>query len=129
MKYKLYTTAERPNLVTSGDEIVVANWPEFMLHDEVANEYFLKPRSSANSLKQCLHKWILYCPTCAPYLPQFSHFVAATPNFLSLGLLCFKNFLSFAGFFLNCFVIFLQSLAVICSLPSLDAFAFLRYWF
>ncbi|MCK4979618.1 MAG: GNAT family N-acetyltransferase [Candidatus Delongbacteria bacterium] len=42
MKYKLYTTAERPDLVTSGDEIVVANWPEFMLHDEIASEYFPK---------------------------------------------------------------------------------------
>jgi GNAT superfamily N-acetyltransferase len=42
VKYKLVTTIERKDLIGKGDEIVVAVWPEFILHDAVANEYFFQ---------------------------------------------------------------------------------------
>ena len=42
MKYKLVTTIERKDLIEKGDKIVVQVWPEFILHDAVANEYFFQ---------------------------------------------------------------------------------------
>ncbi len=42
MNYKVVTTLERPDLIERGDEIVVAVWPEFMLNDAVANEWFFQ---------------------------------------------------------------------------------------
>ena len=42
MKYKLVTTIERKDLIEKGDNIVVQVWPEFILHDAVANEYFFQ---------------------------------------------------------------------------------------
>ena len=41
-EFKLYTSKERPDLVEIGDDITVANWPEFMMHDDIANQYFGK---------------------------------------------------------------------------------------
>lgn len=42
MNYKLVTTNERRDLIRSGDNIVEAVWPEFMLNDAVANKYFFQ---------------------------------------------------------------------------------------
>ncbi len=42
MKMKLFTGKERRDLVSSGDNIVATVWPEFMLNDAVANEYFFQ---------------------------------------------------------------------------------------
>jgi len=42
MELELVTTIERPDLVEKGDRIVKTVWPEFMLHDAIANEYFFK---------------------------------------------------------------------------------------
>jgi len=42
MDLKLVTTLDRPDLIKAGDDIVEAVWPEFMLNDAVANEYFFK---------------------------------------------------------------------------------------
>ncbi|MCK4654167.1 MAG: GNAT family N-acetyltransferase [Candidatus Cloacimonetes bacterium] len=42
MKYKLVTTTKRRDLIDKGDEIVIDVWPEFMLHDAVANEWFFE---------------------------------------------------------------------------------------
>ncbi len=46
MNYKFVTTKDRSDLIKKGDEIVVQVWPEFMLHDAVANEYFFQLYSS-----------------------------------------------------------------------------------
>ncbi len=40
-EFKLYTSKERPDLVQAGDVIASSNWPEFMLHDSVADKYFM----------------------------------------------------------------------------------------
>lgn len=40
MNYKLVTTNERSDLIRSGDDIVEAVYPEFMMHDEIANKWF-----------------------------------------------------------------------------------------
>jgi GNAT superfamily N-acetyltransferase len=42
MNYKLVTTIDRNDLVERGDNIVEAVYPEFMLHDSVANEWFFQ---------------------------------------------------------------------------------------
>jgi len=42
MKYKLLNTLERSDLIEKGDDIVVSVWPEFMLNDAVANEWFME---------------------------------------------------------------------------------------
>ncbi len=42
MNYKLVTTNERRDLIKAGDNIVEAVYPEFMLHDAVANEWFFQ---------------------------------------------------------------------------------------
>ncbi|MEA2096068.1 MAG: GNAT family N-acetyltransferase [Candidatus Cloacimonadota bacterium] len=42
MDIKFVTTKDRSDLIEKGDEIVVQVWPEFMLHDAVANEYFFQ---------------------------------------------------------------------------------------
>lgn len=42
MKVKFVTTMNRPDLIEKGDRIVEQVWPEFMLHDAVANEYFFQ---------------------------------------------------------------------------------------
>ena len=42
MNYKLVTTNERPDLIRAGDNIVEAVYPEFMLHDAVANKWFFQ---------------------------------------------------------------------------------------
>jgi len=42
MKLEFVTTIDRSDLIERGDEIVVQVWPEFMLHDAVANEYFFQ---------------------------------------------------------------------------------------
>ena len=42
MDIKFVTTKDRSDLIKKGDEIVVQVWPEFMLHDAVANEYFFQ---------------------------------------------------------------------------------------
>jgi len=42
MDIKFVTTKDRSDLIKKGDEIVVQVWPEFMLHDTVANEYFFQ---------------------------------------------------------------------------------------
>jgi len=38
--FTIYTLAERPDLLDKMGDINVAGWPEFMLHDTVADEYF-----------------------------------------------------------------------------------------
>ena len=40
MKYKVVTTLARNDLIKKGDEIVAEIYPEFMMHDEIANEWF-----------------------------------------------------------------------------------------
>ncbi len=40
MDIKIVTALDRSDLIKQGDEIVVQVWPEFMMHDAVANEYF-----------------------------------------------------------------------------------------
>ncbi|MDO9577247.1 MAG: GNAT family N-acetyltransferase [Candidatus Cloacimonadales bacterium] len=40
MKYKVVTTLDRNDLIEKGDKIVVEVWPEFMMHDAIANEWF-----------------------------------------------------------------------------------------
>ena len=42
MDIKFVTTLNRSDLIEKGDEIVVQVWPEFMLNDAVANEYFFQ---------------------------------------------------------------------------------------
>ncbi len=42
MDLKLVTTIDRPDLIDKGDEIVIDVWPEFILHDAVANEWFFQ---------------------------------------------------------------------------------------
>ncbi|MCK4312076.1 MAG: GNAT family N-acetyltransferase [Candidatus Cloacimonetes bacterium] len=42
MNYKLVTTIERTDLIEKGDEIVIDVWPEFILNDAVANEWFFQ---------------------------------------------------------------------------------------
>ena len=42
MKLKLVTAKETKEFLAKGDEIVVKVWPEFMLNDQVANEYFFR---------------------------------------------------------------------------------------
>src|SRR3989338_2272116 len=79
-------------------------------------EYFLNPKSSAISLKQCRHKLIPYLLIIAPNRPHRSHFFLAIPAVLSFGLLCLIHLALIAGFLLNCFNIFLQSLAVMFKL-------------
>ena len=41
-QYKLVTTTKRPDLIRAGDNIVEAVWPEFILHDAVANKWFFQ---------------------------------------------------------------------------------------
>jgi GNAT superfamily N-acetyltransferase len=43
---KVVTTCTHKHLIHSGDEIVTEIWPEFMLNDPVANEYFFALYSS-----------------------------------------------------------------------------------
>ncbi|MEO8610273.1 MAG: GNAT family N-acetyltransferase [Chloroflexota bacterium] len=38
--YTLHTLAERPDLIREADQMNGAGWPEFMLHDPVADQYF-----------------------------------------------------------------------------------------
>ncbi len=40
-KFKILTLAERPDLADQIDGLFAASWPEFMRHDQVADEYFL----------------------------------------------------------------------------------------
>lgn len=40
--FKLYTTVDRDDLIEPGDDIVIKCWPEFMLHDSVADQYFFE---------------------------------------------------------------------------------------
>ncbi|WP_232696614.1 GNAT family N-acetyltransferase [Brevibacillus daliensis] len=40
MKYKIFTLAKRPELARHFDTLHTIGWPEFMLHDEVADTYF-----------------------------------------------------------------------------------------
>ncbi len=42
MKYKVVTTLEQEDLIEKGDELVIEVWPEFMLNDAVADEYFIR---------------------------------------------------------------------------------------
>jgi GNAT superfamily N-acetyltransferase len=42
MNYKIVTASEREDLIDAGDEIVLSVWPEFMLHDAVANRLFFQ---------------------------------------------------------------------------------------
>jgi len=42
MNYKVVTAYEREDLIDKGDEIVLSVWPEFMLHDAVANKLFFQ---------------------------------------------------------------------------------------
>jgi len=42
MNYKLVTTNKRNDLIKKGDNIVEAVYPEFMLHDAVANKWFFQ---------------------------------------------------------------------------------------
>ncbi len=42
MNYKFVTTNERRDLIKAGDNIVEAIYPEFMLHDAVANKWFFQ---------------------------------------------------------------------------------------
>ena len=42
MNYKLVTKNERPDLIRVGDDIVEAVYPEFMMHDAVANQLFFQ---------------------------------------------------------------------------------------
>ena len=38
--YRIVSAADRPNLLDIADEVVLLSWPEFMLHDQVANIYW-----------------------------------------------------------------------------------------
>jgi GNAT superfamily N-acetyltransferase len=38
--YTVFTLAERPELIDAVNEVSSSSWPEFMLHDAVADEYF-----------------------------------------------------------------------------------------
>jgi hypothetical protein len=42
MKLEFVTTVDRTDLIEKGDKIIEQVWPEFMLHDAVANEYFFQ---------------------------------------------------------------------------------------
>jgi len=42
MKLEFVTAADRSDLIEKGDEIVEQVWPEFMLNDAIANEYFFQ---------------------------------------------------------------------------------------
>ncbi|MCD4819004.1 MAG: hypothetical protein K8S23_09970 [Candidatus Cloacimonetes bacterium] len=42
MNYKLVTAKERIDLLEEADKISMEVWPEFMMHDEIANKYFSK---------------------------------------------------------------------------------------
>jgi hypothetical protein len=39
-EYTIYTAAERPDLIDATDKMNGNGWPEFMLHDSVANKHF-----------------------------------------------------------------------------------------
>lgn len=39
-KYTIITGKDRPDLFEISEEIVIATWPEFMLHDPIGNEYW-----------------------------------------------------------------------------------------
>ncbi len=40
MSYRLFTFTERPELAEAADQVQISVWPEFMLHDAVADKYF-----------------------------------------------------------------------------------------
>jgi GNAT superfamily N-acetyltransferase len=42
MNFKVVTASEQEDLIVQGDDIVLSVWPEFMLHDGVANRLFFQ---------------------------------------------------------------------------------------
>src|SRR5438132_7638038 len=52
---RLYTLAERPDLIPRLTELVEGSWPEFMLHGDVANELWRGLRARSMDFQWVLH--------------------------------------------------------------------------
>jgi hypothetical protein len=52
---RIYTLAERPDLIDRLGELVTTSWPEFMLHDNVAKELWRNLRARSLDLQWVLH--------------------------------------------------------------------------
>jgi hypothetical protein len=52
--YRIIRAADRPNLLDIADEVVMLSWPEFMMHDAVANNHWAGLYESFPEYQFCL---------------------------------------------------------------------------
>lgn len=53
-QYKLVKATDLPNLLDLADEVVLLSWPEFMLHDKIANNYWVRLYDDFPDYQFCL---------------------------------------------------------------------------
>jgi hypothetical protein len=70
MDYKVYTLVERPELASHFDDLHEIGWPEFMLYDETAEQYFLQLKEVFPQYQFCLmddHGSVFACCNAIPF--------------------------------------------------------------